>query len=396
MEIDAIDVQDSILPRDEVNENIISNEITQQLDSDFNIDRENSINGPGIDIYKPENTNSDQPKTTFDEQFQSLYIYFNDLSKECLLTHREEIENAAQIKQYETKLGEIKKSIEDLTYLKKIQKPRGKKNSKSKGKEDISDRIKKLKIFMKQYTARTSDLKENFIKANLRLVVAVAKKYMGRGLPLSDLIQEGNMGLMRAVGRFDHTKGFKFSTYASWWIRQGITRAILDQRRTIRVPVYMSEQLNKVYRVISALHKKLSRKPSLEEVSENSEFTVKEVKRILEAGKNTADLDSPLLEGENTTLLDLIEDEKAPVPDTIVAEASLTFKIRESLTLLKPREKEIISLRFGIDKGSEYTLEEIGKMFNLTRERVRQIEKKALSRISRSRNSNSLKSFLNK
>lgn len=396
MEIDTIDVQDSILTKDEVNENIIINEIAQQLNSDFNIDHENSINEPGIDIYKPGNTNGEQPKTTFDEQFQSLYIYFNDLSKECLLTHREEIENAAQIKQYETKLGEIKKSIEDLTSLKNIQKPRKRKNAKSKVKEDVCDRIKKLKIFVKQYTERASDLKEKFTKANLRLVVAVAKKYMGRGLPLSDLIQEGNMGLMRAVERFDHTKGYKFSTYASWWIRQGITRAILDQRRTIRVPVYMSEQLNKVYRVISALHKKLGRKPYLEEVSENSEFTVKEVKRILEAGKHTADLDSPLLEGEKTTLLDLIEDEKAPIPDTVAAEASLTFKIRESLTLLKPREKEIISLRFGIDKGSEYTLEEIGKMFNLTRERVRQIEKKALSRISRSRSSNSLKSFLNK
>lgn len=395
MEIDTIDVQDSILTKDEVNENIIINEIAQQLNSDFNIDHENSINEPGIDIYKPGNTNGEQPKTTFDEQFQSLYIYFNDLSKECLLTHREEIENAAQIKQYETKLGEIKKSIEDLTSLKIIQKPRKRKKAKSKVNENVCDRIKKLKIFVKQYTERASDLKEKFTKANLRLVVAVAKKYMGRGLPLSDLIQEGNMGLMRAVERFDHTKGYKFSTYASWWIRQGITRAILDQRRTIRVPVYMSEQLNKVYRVISALHKKLGRKPYLEEVSENSEFTVKEVKRILEAGKHTADLDSPLLEGEKTTLLDLIEDEKAPIPDTVAAEASLTFKIRESLTLLKPREKEIISLRFGIDKGSEYTLEEIGKMFNLTRERVRQIEKKALSRISRSRNSNSLKSFLN-
>lgn len=396
MEIDAIDIQDSILTKDEVNENTISDEIAQQLDSDFNIDHENSINEPGIDIYKPGNTNGEQPKTTFDEQFQSLYIYFNDLSKECLLTHREEIANAAQIKQYETKLWEIRKSIEDLTSLKKIQKPRKRKNAKSKVNEDVCDRIKKLKIFMKQYTERASDLKEKFTKANLRLVVAVAKKYMGRGLALSDLIQEGNMGLMRAVERFDHTKGYKFSTYASWWIRQGITRAILDQRRTIRVPVYMSEQLNKVYRVISALHKKLGRKPYLEEVSENSEFTVKEVKRILEAGKHTADLDSPLLEGETTTLLDLIEDEKAPIPDTVVAEASLAFKIRESLTLLKPREKEIISLRFGIDKGSEYTLEEIGKMFNLTRERVRQIEKKALSRISRSRKNNSLKSFLNK
>lgn len=396
MEIDAIDVQDSILQKDEVNENIISDEISQQLDSDFNIDHENRINEQSIDIHKPGNINGEQSKKTFDEQFQSLYIYFNDLSKECLLTHREEIENAAQIKQYETKLGEIKKSIEDLTSLKIIQKPRKRKNPKPKGQEDVCGRIKVLKIFMKQYTERTSDLKEKFIKANLRLVVAVSKKYMGRGLPLSDLIQEGNMGLMRAVERFDHTKGYKFSTYASWWIRQGITRAILDQRRTIRVPVYMSEQLNKVYRAISALHKKLGRKPYLEEVSENSEFTVKEVKRILEAGKHTADLDSPLLEGEKTTLLDLIEDEKAPIPDTVAAETSMTFKIRESLTLLKPREKEIISLRFGIDKGSEYTLEEIGKMFNLTRERVRQIEKKALSRISRSRNSNSLKSFLNK
>jgi len=329
---------------------------------------------------------------TPDEHFRLLYVYFKNMAVESLLTPKEEIEVSAKIKKCEAKAKEIK-TILDKALNGKDSK--SKRNGHRNGREkELSKRIERLNAFRKAYTEKAKELKERFVKANLRLVVSIAKRYMGRGLPLSDLIQEGNVGLMRAVERFDHTKGYKFSTYASWWIHQAISRSLLDQTRTIRVPVYVLEQASKVYRISSMLHKEMGKKPLPEEVAERAGISVEGVKRILESTNDAARLDSPILDGEKTTLLDFIADEDSPAPDSIMAKGALTKRIREALSLLTPREEEIVRLRFGIDQESTYTLDEIGKKFDLTRERIRQIEKRALEKLATSDIGEILRSFL--
>lgn len=336
----------------------------------------------------------EEQQWTPDEQFRLLYSYFKDMSIEPLLTAKEEVEVSAKIKKCESRAREMHKLVEKNTNGNlDLRGLRGKKRAERI--EEISKRLDRVIGYKSAYSDRARVLKERFVKANLRLVVSIGKRYMGRGLPLSDLIQEGNVGLMRAVERFDHTKGYKFSTYASWWIHQAISRALLDQTRTIRVPVYVLEQASKVYRISSMLHKELGRKPLPEEVAEEAGISVEGVKRILEATTNDAvRLDTPILDGEKATLLDFVADDGSPTPDSVMAMDGLMKRIRESFEILTPREEEIIRLRFGIDKESTYTLDEIGKRFDLTRERIRQIEKAALEKLQRSDVENILASFL--
>ena len=326
-----------------------------------------------------------------DEQYRLLYVYFKDMSLEPLLKSKQEVEVSAKIKKSELIASNFKKLLEDVedSSISAIQK---KKLVSLKGGK--KRRIAEVEGYIKAYTNLANNLKERFVKANLRLVVSIAKRYIGRGLALQDLIQEGNVGLMRAVERFDHTKGFKFSTYASWWIHQAISRALLDQTRTIRVPVYVLEQASKVFKASTALQKDLGRKPTPTEISEKVGISVDGVKRILESTNEVVQLDTPVFDGEKATLLDFIPDEGSPVPDRIVAESSLTERIKGALKALTPREEEIIKMRFGIDMQSTYTLDEIGKKFDLTRERIRQIEKKALEKLAKSDVGEVLKSFL--
>jgi RNA polymerase primary sigma factor len=327
-----------------------------------------------------------------EERLRLLYAYFKDVAIEPLLTRKQEVEISAKIKKCEARVREIKSTIDELSKKKEVN---GKRNGHGNGRgKGLSKRIERLNAFMKGYSGWAKELKQRFVKANLRLVVSIAKRYMGRGLPFPDLIQEGNMGLVRAVERFDHTKGFRFSTYAAWWIYQAISRSLLHQTRPIRVPVYVLEQASNIYRISAMLHKEMGRKPMPEEVAERIGISTEGVKKILESKDDVVSLDSPRLEGEKTALLDSIADENSPPPDSIMANVALRKRIREALSLLTPREEEIVRLRFGIDQETTYTLDEIGKRFDLTRERIRQIEKDALKKIATSDMEEILKSFL--
>lgn len=327
-------------------------------DALLDVDGEEDIEVEKIDLSVPEGTNIEDP----------VRMYLKEIGKVPLLSAEEEIELAQKME-----AGEMAKSqLEEAG-------------------DDLDDEAKKE---LQKLVAQGDYAKKKLAEANLRLVVSIAKRYVGRGMLFLDLIQEGNLGLIKAVEKFDYRKGYKFSTYATWWIRQAITRAIADQARTIRIPVHMVETINKLIRVSRQLLQELGREPTPEEIAEEMDIPVERVREILKISQEPVSLETPIGEEEDSHLGDFIQDENVPVPADAAAFTLLKEQLVEVLSTLTEREQKVLRLRFGLDDGRARTLEEVGKVFNVTRERIRQIEAKALRKLRHPSRSRKLRDYL--
>ncbi len=296
-------------------------------------------------------------------------LYLREIGRVALLTAKQEVSLAKRIERAEAAKQELNSTAPHALH------------------EDQKDELRWL-------IRDGEDAQNHLILANSRLVVSVAKKYTGRGVPFLDLVQEGNVGLMRAVTKFDYHRGFKFSTYATWWIRQAVTRAIADQGRTIRVPVHMYEQINRLTRANSALSQELGREPSIEELAVELDVSPSKVEHIIRVSQRPLSLEKPVGEEEDSVLGDFIPDEDADSPQQSAHHQLLSEKIEDVFQSLTPRETRILQLRFGLVDGHAYTLEEVGKKFGVTRERIRQIEAGALNRLRHPSRKRKLKGFL--
>ena len=310
-------------------------------------------------------------------------MYLKEIGKVSLLSADEEVTLAVVI----DKGSECKAQIHDLE--KKLRKP-----DSPEAKEELTKKLEKLREEYKAAIDEGEAAKKRLAEANLRLVVSIAKRYVGRGMQFLDLIQEGNLGLIKAVEKFDHNKGYKFSTYATWWIRQAITRAIADQARTIRIPVHMVETINKLVRTQRALLQELGREPTQEEIAKEMKMSVERVAEIQKISQEPVSLETPIGEEEDSHLGDFIQDDNTPVPAEAAAYTLLKEQLLDVLKTLTDREQKVLRLRFGLDDGKARTLEEVGKEFDVTRERIRQIEAKALRKLRHPSRSRKLKDFL--
>jgi RNA polymerase primary sigma factor len=336
--------------------------------------------GAGVEVYEDASQVPPhmRPQAEFDdtEPFDlnaissddTVGLYLKEMARVPLLTTEEEVDLAKRIERgraSSTKLGKLNG------------------NCPAKKRAELQGHIQDSQA-----------ARDHLIKANTRLVVSIAKKYMGRGVPFLDLIQEGNLGLMKAVEKFDYMRGFRFSTYATWWIRQTITRAIADQGRTIRVPVHMSDRIRRLYKVARQLEQDLGRKPTPEEIAVVLDVDSRKVQWMMRVSWRPLSLESPVGEEEDSELGAFVEDETTPTPTQTAFENLLRDKIEEVLSTLTPREARILRLRFGLHNGRSYTLEEVGQKFGLTRERIRQIEGKALRRLRHPRRARQLRDYL--
>ena len=331
-----------------------------------------------------EDTNPDQIDKVFDafEDLGVSVLQDDDLDVEPDL---EDLQDVEDIKLEEIDLTNIEGvSIDDPVrmYLREI------------GKIPLLTYEQELELAT-EILAGSEEAKQRLTESNLRLVVSIAKKYVGRGMLFLDLIQEGNMGLIKAVEKFDYTKGFKFSTYATWWIRQAITRAIADQARTIRIPVHMVETINKLIRTSRHLLQQMGREPSPEEIAKEMEIPVERVMEIQKIAQDPVSLETPIGEEDDSHLGDFIQDEDSPAPQDSAAYTLLREQLEEVMNTLTPREAKVLKLRFGLEDGKARTLEEVGKEFMVTRERIRQIEAKALRKLRHPSRSKKLKDYMN-
>ncbi|MCR5684929.1 MAG: RNA polymerase sigma factor RpoD [Lachnospiraceae bacterium] len=348
-------------------------DLLEDFDDSFSEETGEEIDLSAIDMSIPEGVSLEDP----------VRMYLKEIGKVPLLSGDEEIELA--------KLMEDGQKIQDE--IDEIYKDAREKSSTAEHDKltKKADRIKKNKA---EVIRKGTSAKERLIEANLRLVVSIAKRYVGRGMSFLDLIQEGNMGLLKAVEKFDYRKGYKFSTYATWWIRQAITRAIADQARTIRIPVHMVETINKLMRVQRQLLQELGREPTTEEVANEMKIPVERVAEIQKISQEPVSLETPIGEEEDSHLGDFIMDEKVPVPAEAASQTILREELLKVLQTLTDREQKVLRLRFGLDDGRTRTLEEVGREFNVTRERIRQIEAKALRKLRHPSRSKKLKDFL--
>lgn len=338
-------------------------------DDDIILDDEDEVEVEKIDLSVPEGVSVEDP----------VRMYLKEIGKVPLLSADEEIELAQKME-----AGSV--AVEKIPLLKERLAETGDEQEK----EEIQAEIKALQLDVD----RGSDAKKRLAEANLRLVVSIAKRYVGRGMLFLDLIQEGNLGLIKAVEKFDYRKGYKFSTYATWWIRQAITRAIADQARTIRIPVHMVETINKLIRVSRQLLQELGREPTPEEIAEEMKMPVERVREILKISQEPVSLETPIGEEEDSHLGDFIKDDNVPVPADAATFTLLKEQLEEVLGTLTEREQKVLTLRFGLEDGRARTLEEVGKEFNVTRERIRQIETKALRKLRHPSRSRKLKDYL--
>ncbi len=360
--------------------------------------------GKGARTQKPKS------KGIADDDYRLLQTYFKDVGEESLLTAKEEFQIATKIKTYCARALKLEGTIDQLT--KKLERKtrsnvctcrvKDEKHETPKNSGKLCERgllkknLNRVSALMRVYRNQEILYKERFTKSNLRLVVSIAKNYIGRGLPLADLVQEGNLGLIKAVEKFEPSKGYRFSTYASWWIIQSITRSLFDQTRVIRVPVRVLEQSNKINKTINMLTNEKGDKPEIEDVAKKTGLSLKKVNKVMKATSTSIiyldAVSANSQEGKNS-FVDYIPDEGLPT-DTLLSNVSMQNKIKEALSNLSDREEDILRMRFGIGYDDSYTLDEIGCRYSLTRERIRQIERRALKKLRQNGTGAVLREFI--
>lgn len=384
--VDQSEINDILPPTDKANAEAIESLNNELADNDIEITDiepdELALTDDWIDEEEIEEAPSAPVYVDDDVSDDSVRMFLREIGKIPLLSGDEELTLAHQIVENQPRLAKVIAAVAEL-------------EAKKQSEEGLSEAEKLELKSLKSEQTKLSRPKDKMAEANLRLVVSIAKRYVGRGLDLLDLVQEGNTGLLRAVEKFDPDKGFKFSTYATWWIRQAITRAIADQARTIRIPVHMVETINKLLRTQRRLTQELNREPTNEEIAEAMEIEPEKVEHIMKIKQDISSLDASIRDDdEESVLSDFIEDEDTTSPEEAATSQLLKEQVRNMLSTLSDREQKIIRLRFGLEDGKQHTLEEVGAEFAVTRERIRQIEAKALAKLRKHRDAKKLHDYI--